>query len=462
MMRKVSASGWVLGAALVLLASTTTPVKAAGRVERIKLSEVGRAEIPSFSRQTQLACSVCHTSFPQLTAFGRRFKLNGYTLTGIQTVKGKPGVGGRGVRLNLIPGLSTMVQTSVTRTDKAQPGTQNNNVDFPQEMSFFYGGALGEKLGAFIQVTYAAVDGSFGFDNADLRFATHEQLASKDLILGLTLNNNPTIQDVWNTTSAWGYPFASSEVAPTPAAATVIEDALAQEVAGLGGYVLWDGLLYGEATFYRSAPQGAANPPDASSEAVTKGIAPYWRLAVEPNVGGGSLEVGTYGLYTRLYPEGVTGLTDSYTDLGFDAQYQHRIGQGALTARGTWIREDQKLNATFDAGGSANPKNTLNSYKLNGTYFLDKGVGLTLGGFAVQGEADAGLYAPDPIEGSANGKPNSTGLIAQLDFMPWENARLALQYTLYDKFNGSSSNYDGSGRNASDNNTLYFLTWLVF
>src|SRR5437016_5177306 len=42
--------------------------------------------VPAFSRQTGLACSACHYQFPQLTPFGRLFKLNGYTLTGIPTI----------------------------------------------------------------------------------------------------------------------------------------------------------------------------------------------------------------------------------------------------------------------------------------------------------------------------------------------------------------------------------------
>jgi len=33
------------------------------------------------------------------------------------------------------------------------------------------------------------------------------------------------------------------------------------------------------------------------------------------------------------------------------------------------------------------------------------------------------------------------------------------QYTMYSTFNGASSNYDGYGRSASDNNTLYLLVW---
>ena len=37
--------------------------------------------------------------------------------------------------------------------------------------------------------------------------------------------------------------------------------------------------------------------------------------------------------------------------------------------------------------------------------------------------------------------------------------QLALQYAFYFKFNGAQSNYDGFGRNAWDNNTLYLLAW---
>ena len=40
--------------------------------------------------------------------------------------------------------------------------------------------------------------------------------------------------------------------------------------------------------------------------------------------------------------------------------------------------------------------------------------------------------------------------------------RLGVQYTRYDKFNGASRNYDGSGRNASDNNTLFFYVWAAY
>jgi hypothetical protein len=313
-----------------------------------------------------------------------------------------------------------------------------------------------------VQLTYASEDGSIGIDNADVRFATHAKFLAKDMILGITLNNNPTVQDVWNTVPAWGYPFASSAVAPAPAAASLIDGALAQQVAGLGTYAYWNNMVYGELSVYRSAPQGAPNPADGSSELTTDGVAPYWRLALERRWGPQSVMVGTYGLQARLFPSGITGTTDDYTDIGVDGQYERRLGPGSLTARGTWIREDQNLDASFAAGAAANSSNTLDTYRLNSTYYLDRGIGFTVGYFALNGDADSGLYEPGAVDGSLNGTPDSSGLLGQLDFGPWLNTRFAVQYTLYTKFNGASTDYDGFGRNAGDNNTLYILAWLAF
>ena len=47
------------------------------------LASVGPAEaVPSYARQTGQPCAACHTAFPELTPFGRRFKIGGYTLGG--------------------------------------------------------------------------------------------------------------------------------------------------------------------------------------------------------------------------------------------------------------------------------------------------------------------------------------------------------------------------------------------
>jgi hypothetical protein len=49
-----------------------------------------------------------------------------------------------------------------------------------------------------------------------------------------------------------------------------------------------------------------------------------------------------------------------------------------------------------------------------------------------------------------------------VNYLPWLNVKLQLQYVAYEKFNGLKTNYDGTGRNASDNNTLYALVWLNY
>ena len=40
--------------------------------------------------------------------------------------------------------------------------------------------------------------------------------------------------------------------------------------------------------------------------------------------------------------------------------------------------------------------------------------------------------------------------------------RVGVQYTAYLRFNGSSSNVDGMGQNASDNNTFRVFTWIAY
>ncbi len=422
------------------------------------------AGIPSFSRQTGLACSACHTIFPELTPFGRLFKLNGYTMTLLQTVdNGGDSAGRQSLRLNLIPPVSAMIMTSWTATKRSSPATANGNVMFPQELSVFVGEAITPHIGTFMQLTYEPAEGSIAIDNADIRYSSHANLASRPLIFGFTLNNNPTVQDVWNSVPAWGYPFASSAVAPTAAAATLIDGGLGQQVAGLGAYGFWNSMLYGELSLYRSAQQGSATPPDSTSENFVKGAMPYWRLALQHQFGSHYLEVGTYGMSARLYPTGVGGLTDRYTDVALDAQYEHAASFGRFVGHATWIHERQQLDAGVVNGASANAANTLKTMRVDASWYsAEAHYGGTLAYFSTSGDADAGLYAPAPVFGSASGLPNTRGAMAELHFMPWLNTRFALQYVIYDRFNGGKNNYDGSGRNATDNNTLYAVAWMAF
>ncbi len=434
------------------------------RYERdFSLGTAAHAMIPSFSRQTGLACSACHTEFPHLTPFGRRFKMNGYTMTNLQTITAGDSGQRKSLRLDLVPPLSAMVMTGFTQTKTTVPGTQNGTLQFPQELSLFFGEAITPRLGAFIQLTYDPEAGGIGLDNADIRYANQVSLGSNSLAYGITLNNNPTVQDVWNTIPAWGFPYSASEVAPAPAAATLLDGQLGQQVAGLGLYGYWDNHLYAEVSAYRSAVQGGAPQADESSSNTIHGIAPYWRAYWHQQLGRRELMVGTLGMSTSLYPEGVSGLRDRFTDVGIDAQFEIPVGEGngGLTAHAIYMHEKQKLDGSVDLGLATNLENTLKTTRVDASYYTPSRVGLTVGYFNTTGTADALRYPAGPIDGSTTGIPDSNGMLFELSALPWLNTRFELQYVMYRKFNGAKNNYDGAGRNASDNNTLYLLSWLV-
>lgn len=421
--------------------------------------------IPSFSRQTGLACGACHYQFPQLTPFGRLFKLNGYTMTGLTMISGGD-TARPSLKLSPIPPLSAMIVASVTHTSKTLAGAQNSTAMIPEQASLFLGGEITPRIGAFVQFTYAAQDGTFGVDNIDIRYANHTSWRDKDVLFGVTLHNNPTVQDVWNTVPAWGYPFMSSSSAPSPNATTLIEGTLGQQVLGLGGYALWNNLLYAEVTAYRSAQQGTHAPLDSASANVISGVLPYARVALEHNFTQTYLEVGGFGFTgARLFPVGVSGPTDRYRTLGVDAQLEHKVNDGGamVIGRTSFIHEAQTLDASFAADAAQNTRADLKTFRANVSYLPNTFFGGTVGYFGTSGSADTLRFAPGEVSGSRTGSPNTRGIISELSVNPWQNTRFSLQYVAYSRFNGASTAYDvAGGRQASDNNTLYLYTWLVF
>ena len=420
--------------------------------------------LPSYARQTGQTCAMCHTGLPELTPFGREFKLNGY-------------VQGGGDEKGL-PRVAAMIQGGFTHTDVDMPGANqhfgpNSNFELTQA-SLFYGGAIwaDQGLGAFIQGTYDGVARQFHWDNTDIRLARQTELFGQDLTYGVTLNNNPSVQDVWNTTPAWRYPFFSSGLAPSPGAGAVVDGGFGQQVLGLGAYAWWNHMVYAELSGYRtlSFSTDRALGVSATGTSSFDGIAPYWRLAVEPTWGPHSLELGTFGMYAGVNPGRVTSFgTDSITDVGFDTQYQYNDNPHSVGVQASYIREFQNLHATFGMGGSSNSHDILDTFRVKASYFYDHTYGINVSYFNISGTTDVGLNAGLP---SNNGSPNSDGWIFEANYLPfsnggpswwpWLNMRFGLQYTLYNHFNGGTASFDGAGHSASGNNTLYLYSVLAF
>ena len=232
-------------------------------------------------------------------------------------------------------------------------------------------------------------------------------------------------------------------------------------MAGVTLYGSWNDTVYAELGGYRSAP-AVGIPLDSTNTNVVNGFAPYWRLAYERQWARNAWEVGAYGMTATRFPGGgvaLSGPTNKLSDWAIDSQYQYIGDQHLFSVMGTYIKEKQ----TWDAGGAANPSNDLKTLRVGASYYYQRKYGAALGYFSTAGTPDATLYASGTaVTGFANNLPDSKGWTAELDWVPYENTKFALQYTMYNKFNGGDTNYDGMGRNAKDNNTMYLLGWINF
>ena len=193
---------------------------------------------------------------------------------------------------------------------------------------------------------------------------TPRRWPTRDVLHGLSLNNNPTVNDVWNSTPAWGYPYIASELTPSPAAHTLIEGGLAQQVLGLNPFIFWNRLIYLEAGGYRTLGPwslSALGIPSSGTSAISS-VAPSWRLAVEPAWGNNTWEFGSFGMTSPVVPQRMTGSgTDRLTDVGFDTQY-HLGSRDSFSVQARYIDENQNLSASQALGLSANGHNRLRSY----------------------------------------------------------------------------------------------------
>jgi hypothetical protein len=355
-----------------------------------------------------------------------------------------------------------MLRGSWTHTSKDQtdppPHYNSNDNGTLDEASIFLAGKLADNLGAFVQSTYSGVDRVWSLDNTDIRYARTLTIGGKDATVGVSLNNNPGIQDPFNTLPAWGFPYASSDLAPTPATAPLINGGLGGSVAGLSAYGFWDDSIYAEVGAYRTLSASALNRIGIDDGAVLSSPAIYWRVGLFNDLRKQNWSVGLFGLNAALQPSRDGGPSDKYNDIGVDASYQFlgtRQHVGTVNTR--YTHEHQTRNAAVDAGDATNLKGSLNEFNLNASYYYDQAWGITGGYFATNGSSDPTLY-------STSGSPDSAGYILQADWTPfgketswgapWANVRLGLQYTMYNKFDGTSDH-------AGDNDTTYLFAWFA-
>ena len=234
---------------------------------------------------------------------------------------------------------------------------------------------------------------------------------------------------------------------------------------------------------------GSIGPIDSNTKNVLEGTNPYWRVSYEYDIDRFALMLGTYGLHFKLYPGSANGLpltgpTNNYTDVAGDFQFQWIGDDNSATLKGTYVKENQSLGASYGAGASA-PSDWLSYSTLDLTYWYKRRVGFDVGFVDIHGSTDPLAYPAAPtlcvnggggtcgvaagtpgayavgVTNSANSNPTTDAFTGEVYYAPWLNVKIGLQHTHYSKFNGASSNYDGVGRNASDNDTTYLYMWFA-
>jgi hypothetical protein len=420
--------------------------------------------LPSYARQTGYACVKCHVGGfgPQLTPYGIKFKISAYTETDHKGLK--------------IP-VAMFAMGSFTHTQKDQPSSPtpytdvNNNTTLDQ-VSGFLAGRITEDFGTFMQVTYNGNSKGMSIDNTDLRYAHDFVIAKTDAILGVSVNNNPGVQDPGNTLTAWNFPYLASALAfGAGDAKTQLNGGLAAAVTGVSAYAFVDDSIYVEVGNYRALSSAMTTKFGLGAGGDVGRIDPgsiYWRLNYIKDMNTQAFTAGLVGLDFSIQPErNPGGPVNRYRDVGLDASYEY-LGDGRhnFAAYTSFIREDQTRADDVANLTASNLYGRLYEFRFNASYYYEQTYGLTVGRFATRGTTDVTKYAF-----SATGNPETSGTVLQVDWTPWgkekswgrpyANARVGLQYTMYDTFDGASSNYDGAGRNASDNNTLFLFLWIA-
>ena len=291
----------------------------------------------------------------------------------------------------------------------------------------------------------------------------------------LRLNNNPTVQDLWATTPAWGYPAFDSAVGPQfGPTSTLLQGTLAGSVLGLTGYSMFSNGLYTEFGGYTGLPDhtaAALGVPYSSGSSKVQGIAPYARIAYSKDLSKQStLMVGAMAMAANMTswdPALATG-TDRYVDFGLDSQYDYSGKNFGLMFKARDIMEWQSSTAG-SLSGASNAHNTLNALDLSVTYY--KPTWAVIGAYSnVSGSKDAGLYSGS----SATNSPNSQSVSLEVNYSPWMdggpkfdpmgNMKIGAKYTHFLQLGGGTTNFDGQnvGHNASDNDYLFLYTVFAF
>lgn len=398
--------------------------------------------VPAFARQTGSACADCHTSAygPALTPHGMQFKLNGYTESDGQGIK-----------------VPIAAQLNATRSMPAR-GEDTTQLS---EADIYLAGRLLDQVGGYVKIeTDNAGNDKFKtkLDNFDLRFVAKElKVGSKDLTVGVSVNNSPGSQDPIAALPA------ASTLGPPGVTGTLLNlsspNAPANRVIGATVYGLYDSKWYGEVGTYHSLQPSTQNrlgnnPNGDPGKLHDTG---YFRFAYMQDMRSQFFSAGVVALTTRRrFPR--TGPSDDITDLGYDLTYQY-LGNREHIVQLSYVNILERRDygsappSPIVPGLFGKPHGTVHDQTFTAAYTFMQSYTLLFSHLASTGSEDAARYIP-------YGRPDTTANLISVYWTPFgkedsftsiANLKLAATWFRFGRFNGSRTDIFGApGTNAGD------------
>lgn len=296
--------------------------------------------IPSFARQTGMACNACHQQhYPVLNGFGQAFKAAGYTMMGAQDK-----VEGEHLSIPAVLNASMLLKARYVKDDTAGAAagantntTGNGQWQIPDEFSLFFGGRVAENMGFMFEGNTASAAGLVAGFKLPIVF---DLGAAKILAI-------PYLTDALGV--GYGFEQASTGAVRGVRWAEHRTDISAQQYAGIGAgaatglaFVAQSDMGYINFSKWTDAAN-LANP--GAGVANNKLSGNYVRIAATPTVGDWAMHVGA-----QFTSGNVGAVPTPARAQALDLQAQGQMGGKDLSVYATYAKNDNVVGNVFAAG----------------------------------------------------------------------------------------------------------------
>jgi hypothetical protein len=286
--------------------------------------------VPAFARQTGQACAACHFQyFPKLNAYGRSFKLGGFTEASTALIEDE----GLSIPAVMPVSLVTKVRYEYTTPKSSsgeKKGTDRGEWQIPDELTLFLGGRISDIVGWTMEYP----PGGNGWGRGSIVFSVPMGDARAGLSIFSTDGHGP----------AQGMELLNTGVLRGGRTMEMRKETIIAQKLGLGGPAAGIALFAGSQLWFANV--SLWGPADLNNvEVIDAGfdLALYYRLAITPSFGDWDTAIGVFGASGKAkcvacMGEDATTVTELKTEFfGVDAQVQGEFSGMTLEVQAMYM-----------------------------------------------------------------------------------------------------------------------------